>query len=367
MDDEGLSAVAQLLSGSTGPKLRTTALTTLIACTVGDEDEKERTRQRIGTTSVGETIIRRLLTLTADKKSEQLALTALVNLSENEDVTKTIIRAKGVENCTSNMLDILKDSARENTFIHLYSGLLSTLTRIPDGVDTLVGKHQGTTAPNLSVRTLLQLVTYIDRIPQVLWMANACSSQEGRAALLLRQQKHDQPLSWLLKLIDSSHYANRLAVASAIRNCAMAEDCHDILVQSTNVIDLCLSRIIASNNKLAITLSQIQHGISDVIKQLIDNPTKANPEDMVEVRLIIVEALLLLCKTKVGRDALIKHFAYFILLEWSEHETYDKIIPAVTSITGRLVADAEEAENEDTGGNDDSLTTNDQVQVEEVV
>lgn len=365
MDDEGLAAVSQLLSGSTGPKLRATACSALTACTVGDGKEKEQTRQRIGTTTVGETILRRLLTLTADKQCENLALTALVNLSENEEVSKTIIRAKGIETCTTNILDILKESAREKNHIHLYSGLLSNLTRIPAGVDTLVGKHQGTIASNLSVRTLLELVTYIDRIPQVLWMANACSTPEGRAALLLRQQKHDQPLSWLLKLIDSSHYANRLAVVSAIRNCAMAEDCHDILVHSTNVIDSCLSRLIASNNKLALTLSQVQFGISDVIKCLIDEPTKANPEQMVEIRLIIAEALLLLCKSKFGRDALRKHFAYFILLEWNEHESDDQISATILNITERLVAAAEAGEEVDEDGDNGESKTD--VTVEEVV
>lgn len=353
MDEEGLSAVAQLLSGSTGPKLRSTACATVAACTAGDAGEA--TRHNLGKSPLGETIVRRLINLTSSPQCGRLALTALVNLSEDECVAPIMIRASAVELCTTNLLDD-DEAVRPNA--HLYSGLLSNLTRIPAGVDALVGKGKGTTASNAAIHTLLRLVANIDRIPQVLWMSNACSRPEGRAALLMRDSNNNddtnvtsdhlndvnrQPLTWLLRLVDSPDYATRLAAASAVRNCAMAEDCHDVLVRRTNAIGVCLARLIGLRNHLS--MEQVSNAPQEV-KVLVADPSKIKPEPGVEIRLLIVESLLLLCKSRVGRDALREKDAYLVLVDWNEQESDEQIQVAVTSITGRIAADEDEDEDQ---------------------
>lgn len=350
MDEEGFSAVAQLLSGSTGPKLRTTACTTVAACTAGDAGEA--TRHNLGKSPLGETIVRRLINLTSSPQCGRVALTALVNLSEDESVAAIMIRASAVELCTTNLLD---DDESVQANAHLYSGLLSNLTRIPAGVDALVGKGKGTAASNAAIHTLLRLVAHIDRIPQVLWMSNACSRPEGRAALLLRNNNNKddtngrsdplnddvnrQPLTWLLRLMDSPDYATRLAAASAVRNCAMSEDCHEVLVRRTNAIGICLARLIGLRNHLS--MEQVSNAPQEV-KALVADPSKIKGEPGVEIRLLIVESLLLLCKSRIGRDALREKDAYLVLVDWNEHEADEQIQAAVTSITGRIAADEED-------------------------
>lgn len=341
MDSEALSAIAQLLSGSTGPKIRATACSALAACTA--EEAGTATRELIGTTSDGETIIRRLLTISSDSRVARLSLTALVNISEDEDAAATMIRASAVERCANSLLD-----PDEKPYVHLHSGLLSNLTRLPAGVDALVGKGKGTTAANAAVHTLLKLVSRIDQIPQALWMSNACSTEEGRAALLLRGQEGNddnntdvnrQPLTWLLRLLASPDYATRLAAASAVRNCAMTEDCHDTLVNRTNALGVCMASLVGPKTRL--TLSHVQEAPKEVQAVLMD-PTKIKPEAMVEIRLIIVESLLLLCKTLTGRSALRRKDACAVLSDWSEQETDDQILAAVMSIIERITTEIEE-------------------------
>ena len=68
---------------------------------------------------------------------------------------------------------------------------------------------------------------------------------------------------------------------------------------------------------------------------------------MVEIRLIIVEALLLLCKSRLGRDTLRKHYTYFILLEWHEKETDEQVKSYIMSVTRRVAADDEDVDEDE--------------------
>lgn len=338
MDAQSLPDLAQLLTGAIGPSTRAATCTAIAACSAGKAGAA--LRRQVGTTTAGETIIRRLLTLSADPVCTRLALSALVNLSEDEQAVNVIIRSSGVERCANALLD-----EEASIMSPLYSGLLSNLTRFPPGVDALVGKDKGTTAANVAVHTLLKLVAAIDVIPNVLWMSNACSTAEGRAALLLHGQDvdekdHDrQPLTWLLRLLSSTNDATRLAAASAMRNCAMADDCHDLLVRRTNSLGVCLSALIGPSCSLV--LDDIQDAPTEV-RNIVAGLADANPEKLVEIRLLIVESLLLLCKTLVGRTTLRERDSYLILHEWNKTEPDDQVKHSITSILQRIMTEEED-------------------------
>lgn len=334
MDSDSLSAIAQLLKVTTGPSVRATTCATIAACC--SKDEGAALRRQIGTSTTGETIIRSLLMLSADSRCARLALSALINLSEDEKASATIIRCAGVELCANGLLD---DDYQ--ILAPLYSGLLSNLTRLSSGVDALIGKGKDTLAANASVLTLLRLVARIDKIPHVLWMSNACSTAEGRSVLLLRNQESDaddenrQPLTWLLRLLTSSNDATRLAAASAMRNCAMDEGCHDLLVNGTNALGVCLSSLVGPSSNLP--LDHIKEAPVEV-RSLAANPSKAKPEPLVEIRLLIVESLLLICKSLTGRAALRESGACLVLLEWTKQEKDDQVRASVSSIMQRISA-----------------------------
>lgn len=350
MDEASLPDIAQLLSGSIGSSTRAATCTAVAACSSGQAGAS--LRRLIGTTEPGETIIRRLLLLCGDPNCARLALSALVNLSEDEEAAAVMTRAGAVDRATHALLD---DDQR--SLFSLYSGLLSNLTRFPGGVDALVGKGKGEKASMQAVNTLFKLVARIDRIPNVLWMSNACSTPEGRAALLLKGDaaksensavkpqlvdKSKQPLTWLLRLVISENEPTRLAAASALRNCAMAEDCHLVLIKQTNAVGTCLARLMSSSRP--IPLEQVKSAPEEVIA-LVTDPTKAKPEPLVEIRLILVESLLLLCKTRLGREALRELSVYAVLNEWKELEETEQIRQAAESILDRLTV-AEDGEGE---------------------
>lgn len=348
MDEGSLPDIAQLLTGSIGPSTRAATCTAVAACSSGEAGAS--LRRLIGTTEPGETIIRRLLLLCGDPSCARLALSALVNLSEDEEAAATMTRAGAVDRGAQALLD-----DEQRGLASLYAGLLSNITRFPCGVDELVGKGKGEKASAQAVNTLFKLVTRIDRIPNVLWMSNACSTPEGRATLLLKGDaaeaenntisrqlidKSKQPLTWLLRLLSSDSEPTRLAAASALRNCAMAEDCHPMLIKQTNAVGTCLARLMSSLRP--IPLEQVKTAPEEVTA-LASDPTKAKPEPLVEIRLILVESLLLLCKTRVAREALRDLAVYPVLNEWKELEGNAQTRLAVESILDRLTV-AEEGE-----------------------
>lgn len=336
MDESSLPDIARLLSGSLGPSTRAATCTAIAGCTAGTAGSS--LRKTIGTTTHGETILRRLLTLCGDPNCSRVALSALVNLSEEESASAIIIHAGGVERCTKALM-----SPDQRPLSALYSGLLSNLTRFSQGVNALVGNNVGAAAGRVAVDRLFQLVASLDTIPNVLWLSNVCSTTEGRATLLLKNDETDvnkQPLTWLLRLLPDGKDETRLAAASALRNCAMAEDCHHVLLERTNALGVCLSRFVTV--KQVIRLESIADAPSEV-KEAVRGQTKTKPELHVEIRLILVEALLLMCKTLIGRKTLREKDTYPVLEAWLKEEQNDQVKRTVDNILDRIAA-AEEGD-----------------------
>lgn len=229
-------------------------------------------------------------------------------------------------------------------FASSFSGLLSNLTRLTEGVDALVGQNVDEASGATAEFVLLKLSNRLDAIPNVLWMANACASAKGRDILLLRGNPHasgrsidQQPLTRLLQLYHSRKVepATRLAVASAIRNCAIAEDCHDVLANATNALDVCLSCLVSP--KTQIDPNYIKDA-SDHVRAIVANHTTAEPEQSDSIRLVVVEALLLMCKSEIGVTSLREKDVFLILFEWSKQEKNNEISSVLSNVMHRITA-----------------------------
>ncbi|CAN8064357.1 unnamed protein product [Agarophyton chilense] len=335
MDKESLSEISQLLSGAVGPSTRTAACTALAACSAGGAGAK--LRHIIGTTQVGEEAVRRILVLCGDRHCSRIALSALVNMSEDAEAVRTMTNLGAVQQASEALLD-----PELQELSSLYAGLLSNLTRFPCGVDALVGKGLTGVEKDLTIDTLLKLVTRIETIPNVLWMPNALTTPEGREALLFKyatsspnnfSRSGQQPLTWLLRLLPSSNEATRLAVASALRNCAMVEDCHEALLSEPETIGTCLTRLMSAQHPVS---PQNVRKAPQSVQNIAFNPMSATPEPLVEIRLILVEALLLLCKSSQGRKVLWEKDAYAVLEVWKQAEHNEQVQTAVDSIIERV-------------------------------
>eukprot|EP00178_Gracilaria_changii_P000838 TRINITY_DN1105_c0_g1_i1.p1 TRINITY_DN1105_c0_g1~~TRINITY_DN1105_c0_g1_i1.p1 ORF type:complete len:345 (+),score=47.71 TRINITY_DN1105_c0_g1_i1:217-1251(+) len=335
MDKEDLSDVVKLLSGTVGPSTRTAACTALAACSSGEAGAK--LRHIIGSTKVGEEAIRRLLVLCGDRQCSRIALSALINISEDTEAARVMADVGAVQRVTKSLLD-----PEERELSSLYAGLLSNVTRHPTGVDALVGKGMTGIEKDLTIDALLKLITRIEAIPNVLWMANILTTPEGREALLFKyatntqnelSRSGQQPLTWLLRLLPSPDEATRLAVASALRNCAMAEDCHEVLLSESETIGTCLTRLMSADHP--VSPSNVRKAPQSV-QDIAHNPKSATPEPLVEIRLLLVEAILLLCKTPEGRKVLWEKDAYAVLEVWKEVEENEEIRMAINSVIDRV-------------------------------
>lgn len=346
MDEETLSELATLLTGNLPASVRGATCAAVASCVSGPSGSA--LRKTMATTDTGRVIIQRLVSLCSDVTCTQLALYALINISEDENGAKEIIKNGGVPVCTAALTDKEQDS-----FASSFSGLLSNLTRLTEGNDELVGHNVEGTAAAVAELAILKLTNRVEIIPNLLWMANACTSARGRDILLLRgsvearnREIDEQPLSHLIQVFFSrrSDPSVRLAATSAVRNCAIAEECHDVLVNATGALDVCLSCLISPDSK--IDPSHIKDA-PEHVRAIVTDPSEAAAEELTSIRLIVVEALLLLCQSDVGLTALREKDAFLILFEWNKQEQSPEISTIVSSVMQRITAisEAEQSNN----------------------
>lgn len=340
MDEETLSELATLLTGKSPGSVRGATCAAVASCVSGPSGAA--LRKSMPSTDTGRLIIRRLVSLCSDLSCTQLALYALINLSEDEQGAREIIENGGVSVCTAALADKEQDS-----FASSFSGLLSNLTRLPEGTDKLVGQNADDTAASVAELALLKLTTRVEIIPNLLWMANACTSSRGRDIFLLRgsmkaegREIDEQPLSRLLQMYFKrrSDPSVRLAATSAVRNCAIAEECHDVLVNATHALSVCLACLISPETQ--IDPSHIKDA-PEHVRAIVMDSSNASSEELVSVRLIVAEALLLLCKSDVGLTALREKDAFLILFEWNKQEKNTEISSTVSRVMQRITATGE--------------------------
>jgi hypothetical protein len=290
--------------------------------------ENASTRAAVAASPV---LLRRLLALRGDNGAGRLALSALINLAEDSDAAHALIELRTVGMSALALLD-----SDQRGFASLYTALLANLTRFPDGVNALVGNGQGFSENErrLAEATLLRLAANLGRIPNALFMANACSSERGREVLLSAgdDDPRMQPLNSVLELLRDNDKDKRLAAASALRNCALAETSHRALVQRTDVLGVALARLLSPARPLTAEELEV---VPKEVRDAAAAPLTLKPEPFAEIRLMIIEALLLLCKTREGRDALRTRGAYPVLREWHHVEDDDTVKEALEQIVDR--------------------------------
>lgn len=326
MDTDTLVSLTQLLSGAQPPQIRVASATAIAAATAGAENAE--TRAAVGKYTP---LLRRLLALRGDPSAGRFALTALVNIAEDEGAAKALVDLRAIATSASALLD--KD---QRALSSLYNGLLANLTRLPEGVDALTGAREGfdDNDRRLAEANLLRLTSNLVRVPNALFLANACSSKRGRE-VLLSNTEHDprkQPLNALLELLRDADKDRRLAAASALRNCALDEDSHPALVGRTDVLGVALVRLMGPGHPVE---PKELEGAPKEVLEAAAAPMSLKPEPFAEIRLMIVEALLLLCQSLSGRNALRTCKAYPILREWHMEESDEGVKGAVEQIVDR--------------------------------
>jgi hypothetical protein len=326
MDADTLQSLTELLSGAQSAQVRVAATVAIAAATAGDANAGTRSA-----VAAYPPVLRRLLALRGDSGAGRFALTALVNIAEDPDAARALVGLRAVATSAAALLD-----AEQRDMASLHNGLLANLTRVKEGVDALTGALEGFDGNERRVAeaTLLRLAANLGGVPNALFLANACSSTRGREVLLSNGEGdvRKQPLNALLHLLRDADQDRRLAAASALRNCALDEDCHPALVGRTDVLGVALARLMSPARPIS---EEDLEGAPKEVVAAAASPLTLAPEPHAEIRLMIVEALLLLCQSRDGRDALRACRAYPILREWHLVESDDGVNEAVEQIVDR--------------------------------
>lgn len=348
LDAETLSALTALLSGARPPSVRVAAATAAAAATSGQGADAAASR---AAAAGHPPLLRRLLALRADAAAGRFALSALVNIAEDAVAAAALAAAGAVAAAADALLD-----PDQRAMASLYAALLANVTRVPEGVAALTGEGEAGAGGGEATRAaarLLRLAAALPSLPDALFLANACSSARGREVLLSNAEEdpRKQPLNALLVMLRDPAQDRRLAAASALRNCAMDEASHAPLLARTDVLGVALVRLMAPGHPLS---EEDLDGAPAEVVAAAKRPMQLAPEPHAEIRLLIVEALLLLCQTLEGRNALRTSKAYPILREWHHEEDDEGVKEALEQIVDRTELLTEEGGvTSDTVGKED--------------
>lgn len=330
MNAETFTMLEQMLSPKIDVKIRAAAAT---AAAAGSGEPAFR--HELGTTELGKEVLKRLLALTADDGTSRFVMSALVNTAEDEAAAKALVSLNAVPRTCQSILD-----PEARTLISLHSALLSNLTRFPAGRDALCA---GAVAEALT----LSMLARPKYIPSLLWVSNLAAAAPGRS-LLLQLPGGDSgvaPLDPVLEVLCDADEARRFAAASAVRNCALAEDCHEALLTDTAVLGTTLARFVTKKRQIdadEMVLAPRQ------VRAAYDLDEKLTPEPIEGIRTLLAEGLLLLCKSVDGRDALRAEGSYPVLRDWHLEEESEKVKNIIESIVDRTKLLDEEGDEEPT-------------------
>lgn len=314
---ELFETLEQLLNPRQSAQIRAAAATAIAAQSSGSANSA--LRREIGTTELGKRVLKRLLALTSDNATARLVLTALINIAEDSHANDALVEL----NVVARTCEVIVDS-EQRTFISLHAALLSNVTRTDAGRNALVCDE----LILARVRTVLQKARYV---PNLLWISNLAALPAGRK-LLLGEEGIVSPLNELLKVLVDKDPAQRLAVASTLRNCALAEDIHVKLLERTNTLGALLARFVSRTRELD---PDEKTSVPALVREAFESNDRLTPEPVDEIRVALAEALLLLCKSEVGRDALRADGAYVILRDHHLDEENPAVKDAIESIVNR--------------------------------
>ncbi len=351
MNAEFFQTLEQLLNPRQSAQIRAAAATAIAAQSAGPANAS--LRRELGTTDLGKRVLKRLLVLTNDTATARLALTALINIAEDSDANDALVELNIVPRTCEAIVD-----PEHRTFISLHAALLSNVTRTDAGRNALVSDE-------LAIGRVRAVLNKVRSVPSLLWISNLAALPEGRK-LLLGEEGSVPPLDNLLELLVDKDPAQRLAVATTLRNFALTEDVHEKLLERTNSLGALLARFVSRTRELD---ADEKTSVPALVRKAFESDDKLTPEPIDEIRVALAEALLLLCKTTEGRDVLRADGAYAVLRNHHLDEENPIVKEAIESIVNRtkLIDEVPEKAGLDNANNVEVSEISDEVAyVEEV-
>ena len=297
--------------------------------------------------------LKRLLNVVVRREEDAPVVVAaviiLVNLSQEAKVQLALQRLTAAVAVVS---DLVLDTSRPAVVRNHGLMLLANLTREDRGIDQLLQVDDDLSAsdsdddaadavPDKVGKNFLAMVSaFFDRPDELTYMpvimCNVATSAEGRSLISARSHKI---LPRLARWTAHPDVNVRRGAISTFKNCCFDQDEHDYLTSGDVNIVMALIRPLLDASY------ELREGEADemaawAVEHLKHKPTCEAEED---VRSLIVEALVLLTATKVGRKAVAEAAVYPVLREQHLVEENETIKDHIETVVNRVMLEGEPA------------------------
>uniref|UniRef100_A0A7S0ZFW1 Protein HGH1 homolog n=1 Tax=Timspurckia oligopyrenoides TaxID=708627 RepID=A0A7S0ZFW1_9RHOD len=322
-----------------------------VAAAIGAYSNDESCRRALFASNICTDFLKSVLrsAYDTDLMTARASLSALVNFAADPDSIHAFAEIQVI----SRMLEtLLEKDPSVHQLDSLRVSLITNLTRFPKGVQSTFGSNESRFAKELAEQRIVRLFERmmneqerghdgsIDALESVaMFIANLCITEVGRNLVL--DGGEAGVLGRSCTLLKSSKNVNRrLGVALMLRNVAVDDSCHDALLgmkMNADSVTQVLCRLVYYSDELPRPiedeeLTNAQEALVSAVK-VARTGALSRYESVAEVRIVLAEFLLAMCKTKQGRDGLRERCAYPVLrcAHWIEknpeaQETLNQVV-----------------------------------------
>ncbi|KAJ8903987.1 hypothetical protein NDN08_000517 [Rhodosorus marinus] len=296
-----------------------------------------------GDSSAAKELVTALLLNSGDttRAVSRSCLTALINLSADERAARMIAAGGACRGCIQSILDPAEEARALDS---LNSGLLANLTRTDFGCRAalaLDGDENGKLLASLKVQALVRHLSMSQTDEGQAQMLEGSAMSVGNLSQLsagrdVLMAEKGASLRLVLGWLGSPARSWRLGAALCLRNCLVDDSILAILLSEYDPVILLTKPFVDGSHLPS------DEDLEDAplgTKALSSSAAAMEPE--VEVRRAIAEALLLLCKTRSGRDAIRQAKVYPFIRNHHLEEPDESIMETLEEVVQRteLVVD----------------------------
>jgi len=297
-------------------------------------------KEGIATLSEADTLHSGLLKLLQDKDhnvSKEAAL-ALINLSSDPSVTKTMLQSNKLEDLVNILFQCIKDD--ECKLADHASMILSNLTRDRVSCDQVWERFK---KHDIQIERLVFIMcqeNYNKHGANLRYLAPVLSNLSQ--LLEVRQKIMDRELCVIQRLFSFTQYqggqVKKGGAVGVIRNCCFDHDNHEWLL--SDEVDILPNLLLPLAGPSPDSFTDEEMDGLPVDLQFLDEDKKI--EEDPDIRKMLLEALLQLCATKSGRESLRDKNTYLILRELHLVEKDREVLLATENIVDILIKKEEE-------------------------
>jgi len=274
-------------------------------------------------------------------EDSRVVLSAILNFSGVGPSAIKALAACGILDLSLSAL--LSGEKVDDAIAGLHSGILANASRNGTAVDSLLA---GTRSPTIQIIARQRVASLLQqrlvspgrrRLPNLALLASNLAQVELGRLLFVGEGSGDEDVELyrgIVSLLDEEETILRLGAASLLRNLAMDTSAHSHLVDHDFIAYALVPLIFGGDAPDEDDLDGAPEKVR-LASRAAAKSSERGAEPELEVRVALVEALLLLCKSDEGREALKKQRAYPVLRNLHRNEENERVREIIESIVDR--------------------------------